>query len=414
MSKNIIIICIHDREQNLRQWLHVWAQCKQDCQLVVIHSDSGKSFEVPDGVIYLKRPNIGYDIGKFQQVCNGTMPGLPEWDNLLWCSDDCMPMVKDFASPFFNALKTPGVGVACMEISPFVREHIRTTGFAISKQVAQKLTFPADPVISKDHCYSFEHRSVANHFLAQIKAMGLKAVMVSPKEDSPMFDFGYGRRLRHREAAFYKLFGRPQVQLHNGSRAMATMPPPAIQQEDVGVVSFICPIYDKYPQIISSLLCQTYENWRLYLIHDGPEPIDLPDDPRIIYERIERNGNDYGHSIRKAWLQKIRSEYVVITNPDNYYMPPFIKLSLAAFTPNAVAVYCNRIVHSYTNWKVMECRLQRGFIDCGQVMLRTAQAASVGFNSTDHSADWFFFENVAKEYGPRSFVPYNACLFVHN
>ena len=419
---NLIVICIYNREQNLKHWLHCWAQCKQFDQLVIIHSDSGKDYDVPEGVIYLKRPNVGYDIGKFQDVCLNRMPGFPkEWDNLLWITDDCFPMIKDFATPFFEALKNPDVGVSCMEISPYVRKHVRTTGFAIKREVAQRLTFPADPITTKDHCYLFEHvnkpqeragEDVNQHLLAQVERMGLKCAQVAPAESSPLYDTGYTRRLRHRELLHYKTFGREQVQLSSHSRQEVINSVPVTQP----TISIICPIYDKYPQIISAMLCQTYQNWELNIIHDGPVEIEVPNDLRIIYTRIERKENDYGHTIRKEWLQKVKSDFVIITNGDNYYMPTFLQESIKAFNarPKSIAVYCNQIVHSYTGWKVMNCRLQRGFIDCGQVMLRTKEAQAVGWNSTDHSADWFFFNDIASRYGAGLFTAYNGCLFVHN
>lgn len=413
---NLIIICIHDREQNLKHWLHCWKQCKQFDQLVIIHSDNGRTYEVPEGVIYIKRPNIGYDIGKFQDICRNRMPGIPEWEKLLWISDDCMPMIKDFATPFFVALNRPGVAVACMEISPFVREHIRTTGFAITREVAEQLQFPADPIITKEHCYQFEHRSVTNHFLAQIKAMGLKAVMVAPKESSPLFDFGYGRRIRGREVIHYNTFGREEIRLQNYSRQQVINEIDNTKPIDNPTITVICPIFDKYPQIISSLLCQTYKNWQLELVHDGPDALDLPDDPRINYTRIERKTNDYGHTIRRDWLQKSTSNFTLITNPDNYYAPVFLERALAAFVkyPYAVAVYCNEMVHSYKDWQIIPCQLRLGFIDCGGVLLRTAEAKAVGWNSFEHSADWTFFKEIADHYGANKFVPFRGAMFVHN
>lgn len=396
-------------------WLHCWAQCKQTAQLVIIHSDSGKDYKVPEGVLYIKRPDVGYDIGKLQDICLNRMPGFPkEWDNLLWVSDDCMPMDKDFSDKFFSQL-TGKVGVACMEISPYVRRHIRTTGFAIKREVAEQLTFPADPVVTKEDCYKFEHRS-NDHMLAQVERLGFTAVQVAPRESSPMFDFGYHRRLKNREKDHYKIFGNQTTVLPNFSRQTATMPLPVSAPVENPTISIICPIYDKYPQIISSLICQTYQNWDLHLVHDGPTMLDLPDDPRIKYEQVKRLENDYGHTIRKNWLQKVGGNYVLITNPDNYYAPVFLDKCLKTFLkhPNAVAVYCNQMVHSYKDWQVIPCSLRRGFIDCGGVMLKTKEVQSVGWNSAEHSADWFFFNDVATKYGRNSFVPFRGAMFVHN
>lgn len=406
---NVIVICIYNRVQNLKHWLHCWKQCVQSAQLVIIHSTDGERYEVPDGVIYLPRPNVGYDIGKFQDVCMGRMPGFPEWDKLLWITDDVFPMSKDFATPFFKQLDDNKVGVSCMEISPYVRRHIRTTGFAIRRVDAEKLTFPCDPVVTKEQCYQFEHRS-NNLFYGQIERMGLRVVMPAIPAQSPLFDTGYHRRLKQRERDHYALFGRD-----SGPVIQPSIELPIVATDHLPKVVFICPIYDKYPQIISSLLCQTYQNWELYLIHDGPNELSLPDDPRIKYERRTRTGNDYGHSIRKEWLQKVEGDYITITNPDNYYVPVFIEYMLKGFKPGIVATYCSSMVHSYKAWDIIPCRLQRGYVDCGGVMLRLEDAKAVGWNNTtDHSADWIFFSDVIKARGIRSFAPVRGCLLVHN
>ena len=130
MSKNIIVIVVYNRPQNIRHWLHCWEQCNKTATLVVIHNDNGDVYDFPDDIIYIKRQNIGFDIGAFQDVCLNRLHGFPEWDNLLWVTDDTFPMSKDFPTPFWDALKV--TDVACMSVSHYVRRHIRTTGFAIT------------------------------------------------------------------------------------------------------------------------------------------------------------------------------------------------------------------------------------------------------------------------------------------
>ena len=404
---NIVVVVVYDRLDNIKHWIHCWQQCDKTAELIIIHNSDGVTWDI-NGVTYIKRKWGGYDIGALQDVCMERLKGFNnKWEKMLWVTDDTIPMCTNFADKFFSQLIN-NTGCVAMEISPFVKTHIRTTGFAITKEVANKLMFPRDPVTTKEDCYKFEHRG--NTLLDQITAMGLKSIMVTPREISPLFDTGYTRRLKNRINDHYKIFGDNPT-LPNFSRQTVTM----LEQVEKGdgVVSFICPVYDKYPQIISSLLCQTYTDWKLYLIHDGPTEFDIPDDPRIIYERVKRVGNDWGHSLRAQWLQKMRSEFIVITNADNYYMPTFLLKAVTAIGNN-IAVYCSQIIHSYTDYKVMDCRLQRGYIDCGQVLLRTKEAASVGWNSREHSADWFFFNDIILKYSAKKFIPFKGCLFVHN
>ncbi len=400
---NLIVICIYNRIDNIKQWLHCWKQCNTPGQLVIIHNHYNEpglreSIEslIPDGVTYVPRETNGYDIGAFQDVCCNRLKGFPtDWDNLLWCTDDTLPMVKDFATPFWTGLKRNKC--VAMEVSPYVNKHVRTTGFAVTRAAAEALVFPCDPVTTKEDCYHFEHRS-KNTMYDQIGG-----VMVAPQVSSPLFDFGYHRRLKQREAEHWKVFGN--------SKPVVIAPPP---EPITDTITIICPIYDAYPQIVSSLLCQTYPHWKLWLIHDGPNELSLPDDPRITYIKVPRKENDYGHSLRREYLQKVETPYVLITNGDNYYMPTFLDKAVKAMVNGTVATYCAQIIHNYTDYKVMNCSLQRGYIDCGQVLLRTEQAKAVGWNSTEHSADWFFFEAIAKRYGARNFVPFKGALFVHN
>ena len=209
-----------------------------------------------------------------------------------------------------------------------------------------------------------------------------------------------------------------------------------------------------YPQIISSLICQTCPDWELYLIHNGPietrglvDHVAAAKDERIrMILNHEETGN-YGHPLRLWALQDLRegllsreSTHVVITNADNYYMPAFVEAMLGAFDrdPNAVAAYCSQMVHNYMSthptvhgplppgqpstaltwesyrWGVTECRLERGYIDCGGVMLRKDAACSIDWPNFEHSSDWTYFANLIEKYGAERWKRVPGCLFVHN
>lgn len=404
MPKTIVAIIVYNRFDNLKLWLNCWDQCDQtDAELVVIHNSDSPS-DIPKyvslcnehyGVNYFARKNTGLDIGAFKDFCNGTYYLKSDYDNLIWITDDTIPMSKDFVKQFTSKLSDK-VGLTCMEIANYRAPlHVRTTGFCITKQVAEKLTF--NNITTKEDCYFFEHRGGDKTLMRQVELMGLKCVMIAPLETSPLWDT-HNREQLKRMAEHEKVFGyQPKVII-------------------------ICPVFNNYPQIVSSLICQTYQDWELHLIHDGPNSNNfkslLPDDKRIFYSEEKKHSGNYGHSIRAKYLQllKGKGEFVIISNIDNYYMPVFLEKALEAFkmNPNAVATYCSQIVHNYTGFQVMNCRLKRGYIDCGQVMLKFKESASVGWNSIDHSADWFFFNDIAKKYGVNSFVQFAGCHFVHN
>jgi hypothetical protein len=406
--KIIVGVIVYNRLENLKRWLECWKKCDQIAELVIIHNDNGegekfKALCVEAGVKYIRRQNIGFDIGAFQDVCRERLKDFTnDWKYLLWCTDDALPMQKDFVKPFIEKLQNPRNGLSCMQISkstPGNIWHVRTTGFCISKETSLKLTFPADPIRTKQECYVWEHRGGKKTLSEQIRARGLDCVQVAPNDKSPLFDTGYWKRL-NREDEHAEVFGGKK----RGDK-----------------VTFICTIYNTYPQIISSLILQTHQNWELILIHDGPsEKVKsyIPDDKRITYiETKERKGN-YGHHLRQWALKEVElGDYTVVTNADNYYTPVFIEYMLKGFKKShtAVATYCTETIHSYKAWQVLPAKMEKGFLDCGAVMIKSNIAKEVGWRDiTDHSADWAYFQDIAHKYSWRNFIPVRGCLFVHN
>jgi GT2 family glycosyltransferase len=150
------------------RWLKAWENAeKYGSRLLVVHNSESTagppnadtaailSYK-PD--IYIARQNIGLDIGAFQSVLQSD---LGRWDILIWCTDDAIPMRRDFLNAFIHPFVTnPQVGL----VGNYLRDdgynprHVRTTAFAVSREFANGLTFPS-PLLTKDDCYAFEHRS---------------------------------------------------------------------------------------------------------------------------------------------------------------------------------------------------------------------------------------------------------------
>jgi hypothetical protein len=349
------------------------------------------------------------DIGAFQDVCRNRLKGLDnDWNILFWVTDDVIPMRKDFLSRYVESVSLSRVGISCMHISNEVALHVRTTGFCIKKEIAQKLKFPADPIKTKEDCFKFEHRG-KNTLLKQIEAMGLKAVMPFTLDKSAVWDTNITKFNRWKE--HYAEFPKDK------------------HEQNSSKITFICPIYNTFPEIISSLLCQTHTNWELLLIHDTKNETNLNDllsvisDKRITYMETSERIGLWGHPIRKWAIEQIRdnklalnTEFIVVTNPDNHHVPIYCEKLLDEFSkhPKAVAGYCSQMVHNYDDYKVINCELKRGFMDSAGVMVRKEVACNIGWFSTEHSADWFYFEAIAKKYGKENFIKVPGCLLVHN
>lgn len=402
--KLLVAVIIYNRLHNLERWIKCWKESNTgDAQLVIIHNyNHDERFRTlcdKSNIIYIRRNNIGFDIGAFQDICAGRLE--LDFDYLLWCTDDTLPMTKDFIAPFIEKITQPGVGIACMQISKSVTPHVRTTGFMVSKEVAKRIKFPADPITTKGHCYHFEHRGGKQILTNQIREMGLSCEMVSDPRTSPLWDTGYWKRL-DRQDEHDRIFD-----------------PEAVKSDKV---TFICTIFNSYPQIISSLLLQTHKNWELILIHDGPSENGMkgyiPNDERIKYIETEYRVGNWGHKLRQKALKEMElGDYVVITNADNYYVPVYTEYMLKGFKKShtAVATYCDAMVHSYKAWQVIPVKFERGYIDCGGVMVKKEVACEVGWSDVEnHSSDWTYFSDIAARYSPKNFIPVKGCLFIHN
>lgn len=409
--KIVVAVVVFDRFQNIVEWVRCYNLCEtQGVQFVIIHNYANESDRISykefcdkAGVQIISRVNVGYDIAALQDVARNRLEGFPDFEYLIWLADDCLPMRKDFIKQYMDKMKQPRVGCAALHLSKQVRLHIRTTGFCITKKVASKLKFPADPITTKEQCYRFEHRARMNTFLDQIYGMGLVAVQVTPIETACFWDSGF-KQYRNREREHYLMF-----------------PKPGQSKEKV---AFICPVYNSFPEIVSSLINQTHQNWVLYLIHDGENStglqkyIDAVNDPRIIYEETPYRAKNWGHKWRAEWIQKLKgtdAQYICVTNSDNHHVPTYCEYMLKGFTNGQVASYCAQMIHSYVAWKTIDCKLEQGYLDAAGVLVRADVAIDIGWNDTEsHSADWAYFRDIIAKHGPNKFTKVEGALLVHN
>lgn len=416
--KVVVAVVVFDRFQNIEEWIRVWNQCHTtDAELVIVHNYKNEAEEHAYRVFcqrtnirYVPRKNVGYDIGAFQDVCKNRLDNFPQdFDYLLWCTDDLFPQKRDFIQIFLSKF-VAGVSCVCYEVSREVKLHVRTTGFMVRKEDLPKLEFNVDPIRTKDDCYDFEHRHRTKALLEQIQRYG-KIIQVDNVEHSPVWDMG------HKSQAANRRFPRRNLE------HLANFPKKT-ETNELPKVVFICPVFNTYPEIIGSLINQTYKNWELILVHDGPSTVfnikkivEGADDKRIKYKELPKRTGNFGHKIRQNELNALDTgEFVVITNADNTHSPVYTEWMLKGFTDdNVVATFCSDMTHSYKAWQNIECRLEQGYVDMAGVMIRREVAQSVGFQNTEaHSADWLFFKSIIDKYGADKFNKVTGCLFTHN
>lgn len=406
-SKSIICVVVYNRINNIKHWMECWHECDTtDSELVIVHTGDDlicKQICDENGIKYIKRINRGYDIGVFQDIAKNRLEGFPSYDNLFFFTDDSFPMRRDFI-PYWLSKLSFNVGVVCAEVSNIVQPHVRTNAFLISKQTVGKLIFPTDPISTRQDAYKFEHDG-EQILYKQLKRLGLIIVCPDMVKTSAIWDSGPESKRPDRSEEHYKIF------------------PMSIKSK----VLVISPIHNRHPIILSSLICQTHQEWELYLVHDGENKTDLKSfvdafhDPRIHYIENKHAKGQFGHPIRQEYLKKLKSgelgtyDYVLITNDDNYYAPHFMEKLLSVFqtNPNALAAYCD-MIHSYQKYGVLQCKPVYCHIDCGAVIIRADAAADIGWTNMSHSSDWTYFEGIINKYGIDKWIKVPGVMFVHN
>ena len=192
--KVLVAVCIYDRFENLKRWIHAWKMSDTGhAELVIVHNmDELKSndFETycrRHRVKYVKRKNIGLETGVIQDLFLDRLK-VGKWDALLFCTDDTIPMSRGFILRIIPQMMRPDLGVACMHISGVWTPHIRTTGFCVKREVAMAITWVHNPIITKEQCYFFEHQGFEDTFMSQVLKMDKRVIQLSSIKESVLWD----------------------------------------------------------------------------------------------------------------------------------------------------------------------------------------------------------------------------------
>lgn len=171
--------------------------------------------------------------------------------------------------------------------------------------------------------------------------------------------------------------------------------------------------------LINSFKAQTSSNWFLRIIHDGEGEQftnlkkDLESnsyiDDQVSLESTKKRFNDYGHSLRDYALKNPTkdSDWIIITNGDNYYLPTTVKTIefYEQKKPEAQFLFWNLIQRFERKffpqlekdiYQQLDSKLQLGLIDMGAAAVKTKLARETGFNSREFEADFHYFQDCFK------------------
>ncbi|MGJ3250979.1 MAG: glycosyltransferase family 2 protein [Elainellaceae cyanobacterium] len=113
---------------------------------------------------------------------------------------------------------------------------------------------------------------------------------------------------------------------------------------DSPLISIIIPTYNRpqlLPRAVQSALAQTIDNFEVLVIDDGsPEPVNLPDHPRL---RVIRSPKNQGTAAtRNAGARAAQGRYITYLDDDDQLLPHMAEVSLKALNhttlPQPVAV----------------------------------------------------------------------------
>ena len=194
--------------------------------------------------------------------------------------------------------------------------------------------------------------------------------------------------------------------------------------------SFIIPCWEQTHLLkcnLQSIVCQTYSNWEVILVHDGfnnnhkNQLEDYLKDPRFKYTNTEVRYGYWGHYGREVGTQLTTGDWIIHTNDDNYFMPVLLEEINSSIIrdPEVNFVYWEMILGKYKNehshnkkdYGHFIPKIQHSYMDWGQFATKSEVIKKYSINKHEAAADGTLVENMKNE-----LVPYfiDKCLFVHN
>jgi len=152
----VLVIC-YNRFENLTYWYEAWQHMDTtDCKLVfgITGHFVDNAFD-PKIAEVIRLPNVGRDLGALKSFVNSR----EDYDRLLWCPDDFLPMRADLLKHYTTAdvvgtFWSHGGGYYGSPDGTFqfwdIPPHIRTGGVSVLKHAAKGLVLPPELDLSPE------------------------------------------------------------------------------------------------------------------------------------------------------------------------------------------------------------------------------------------------------------------------
>lgn len=170
--------------------------------------------------------------------------------------------------------------------------------------------------------------------------------------------------------------------------------------------------------LVYSLLAQTYDNFEIYIHHDGPlddtllaEKFRAISDKITFIDNLEHKGNWGFYHRHSVSLMEPKPEWVLYTNEDNYYVPIFLETMInTAISNNSKMVYCN-MVHDGIGYQAIDTYPEVNRIDMGAFITHIDLIECTPFDNYSEKADGWYAEKLASKTNP---IKNEGILFMHN
>jgi glycosyltransferase involved in cell wall biosynthesis len=177
--------------------------------------------------------------------------------------------------------------------------------------------------------------------------------------------------------------------------------------------------------LLYSLLCQTYNNFEIIVIHDGVDAEhnltmqEFLKDDRIKYIQTNQRYNDWGMTLRNIGLGIVSGDFIINTNDDNYYTPNCLEELHSELVKNKECnfIYFDSVDKNF-QWQnekqqpysLFKPLLKVNHIDMGQFAVKKELIGDIKFK-IHYSGDGLFVNDLLPKINP---VYVEKVLFIHN
>lgn len=193
------------------------------------------------------------------------------------------------------------------------------------------------------------------------------------------------------------------------------------------MITFIAPAFnEKYSPLmfIGSMACQTNNNWKAIIFHNGSNPImedevdmiidkyDLND--KISYFSSETNTSNWGTYNRKYCISElVTTSHVIQTSIQDYWMPVAVEEISKHLDKDFI--HWNSINHLFGYHGMLNSAPEPGRIDWGNFAIKTDIAKKVGIRyPREFTADGLFVKDCLQSGLVKTTTKLPQILTIHN